>query len=513
LSGLAPAQRAYSSFERGDIGTGVANAANAALPYVAAPLAGPVTRGAEMVASTMARFPATSGAAIAAGTALAAPGQTADTPPLPPARAPAARESLTQVENEQKALAARRQALDQQYNQFRSLPTDNRERDDRVVKLQEFLNSPEGGAAGLKIDGINKGKTTEALRNWLARVDQRRTQLNNEAQRLSGRWETASAGLRKAEEDDALAVGAARMRETGQPTWLESWGPLAGFTGGVVAGGLESVAAGRAVRALEAGRLARANRLLGEMGTGTPTERASRVNQFWTEGGASNNRAPFNYEANTRPYPFTPNDQAANASQLYQPRNVEVFAPATIIGLKGAAESGVAYSQLEAAHKDLTEARIRLQERPNDESRIQAVLEARNKVAALETALRFGAGEAVGAFGETLISRYTHKPPRPDVYRAERERGDVDLLLNPPPPPQPPGPPPPPAPPSAGGPPHQPGVTRYRNPATGEERFMDNAGRWQGPHRGGGHGWTQPPPATWQRISTRIESFGGFPVG
>lgn len=76
-------------------------------------------------------------------------------------------------------------------------------------------------------------------------------------------------------------------------------------------------------------------------------------------------------------------------------------------------------------------------------------------------------------------------------------------------PPMPPAAPPPaprPLPPSAGGPPHEPGVTRYRNPTTGDERFMDARGRWQGPHRGGGHGWISEPPASWERISSAEET-------
>jgi hypothetical protein len=247
---------------------------------------------------------------------------------------------------------------------------------------------------------------------------------------------------------------------------------------------------------LEAGRLGRANRLLGEMGTGTPTERAARVNQFWTEGGARAPMPPFAYDANRRPYPFYANNAAADASRLYQPRSAEVFAPGAIIAAKGLGESGVAYSQLEDAHKELQAAQEALRQRPNDESRIQAVLAARNKVASLETAIRFGAGETVGAFGETLISRFTHKPPRPDVFRAERERADVDLLLNPPAPQPPNNPPPPPL------GPNWEGQNQVWQGPNGERMIRSGPNRWHAPagNRRGGRFRSGPPPG-WQRIS------------
>lgn len=56
-------------------------------------------------------------------------------------------------------------------------------------------------------------------------------------------------------------------------------------------------------------------------------------------------------------------------------------------------------------------------------------------------------------------------------------------------------------PPSAGGPAHQRGVTRYRDPISGEERFLDSRGRWHGPRPGGGHGFTPAPDVRWERIA------------
>jgi hypothetical protein len=68
-------------------------------------------------------------------------------------------------------------------------------------------------------------------------------------------------------------------------------------------------------------------------------------------------------------------------------------------------------------------------------------------------------------------------------------------------------------PPSAGGPAHAPG-TAYVNPKTGERRFMDINGRWQGPQSGGGHGFTSEPPASWDRISQALPtSMADFLLG
>jgi hypothetical protein len=70
-----------------------------------------------------------------------------------------------------------------------------------------------------------------------------------------------------------------------------------------------------------------------------------------------------------------------------------------------------------------------------------------------------------------------------------------------PPTPTPPTAPPRLLPPAAGGPAHQRGVTRYRDPASGEERFLDSRGRWHGPRPGGGHGFAPAPDVRWERIS------------
>jgi hypothetical protein len=80
-----------------------------------------------------------------------------------------------------------------------------------------------------------------------------------------------------------------------------------------------------------------------------------------------------------------------------------------------------------------------------------------------------------------------------------------------PPNPNPPPPNPNPAPPTG---PFEPGVTRFRDPRTGEERYLDSGGNWQGRLPSGRNGFTGPPPATWERISQRgVPTMAQFLMG
>lgn len=95
--------------------------------------------------------------------------------------------------------------------------------------------------------------------------------------------------------------------------------------------------------------------------------------------------------------------------------------------------------------------------------------------------------------------------PQPNVTFGQSpsrfQMGPTRIEPSPPPTP-PPTPPQRILPPSAGGPPHQPGVTQYRNPATGEVRSLDRRGRWQGRHPNGRNGWISEPPSSWERVSS-----------
>lgn len=120
-------------------------------------------------------------------------------------------------------------------------------------------------------------------------------------------------------------------------------------------------------------------------------------------------------------------------------------------------------------------------------------------VRALEGALSGMAGaETVTGVSHALSRRYEASMPRPET----------EALLNParrPPPPSPP-----PAPTGA----FESGVTRFRNPTTGEVRRLESGG-WRGRGPSGRDVWRTAPPATWERISMqdRIDYFGGYPVG
>jgi hypothetical protein len=130
-------------------------------------------------------------------------------------------------------------------------------------------------------------------------------------------------------------------------------------------------------------------------------------------------------------------------------------------------------------------------------------------VAAGEIATLRGTGYRPPALLDRVRGRGTPANSPEEIGRIiEGRRAATPSNPTPPPPnPQPPNPNPPPqtpiAPPSAGGPPHEPGVTRYRNPRTGEEIYLDAHGRWRGPNRSGGTSWSSEPPSSWERISQR----------
>jgi hypothetical protein len=440
-----------------------------------------------------------------AGATFATTAQTQPPSPNAPHAEQDAQATLDKLFANQRALQAQADTIRTELSRFKTL----KDTDAAGVRdLQNYLqlNDFNPGA----FDGKMGKSTRAALQAFLG---DRRQQLERLGTQLQG-YEGENGAIAKAQaavaagrDADAVAFGNARMAEVGQPTWMETYGNVAGLTAGGLVGAGESALGSMAVRALERRAARRAGALVSEMGTGTPNERAARVNQFWSEG--ESRVPPFAYVPNNRPYPFTANPDfqpgfpgARNASEIYPSPIVTppAVAPPLAFGLKGGVESTISVSQLDDAHQDLARAQEALRQRPNDEARIQALIAARNKVATLEAAIRFGIGEGLGATFETAVSRFVHRTPRPDVGRAEAERGDVDLLLNPPPP----NPPPP--------PPLQPGVTRYRNPATGEERYLDAHGRWRGPRPGGGQGWTDPPPATWDRTSWLDLMFSGYPT-
>jgi hypothetical protein len=232
-------------------------------------------------------------------------------------------------------------------------------------------------------------------------------------------------------------------------------------------------------------------------------DRVARVNQFWREGGAEN--SPFNFQSGRQPFPWETNPSATAPNQLFAQRSpVANYGPGAITGTVGLGEMGLGASWLADARQQEESAREAIRKSGTTPANVQALEDARAAVAQAEFMWRMGMGTISGGGVGELESRITRSKLRPSVQKAEAERGRMDTLLNPQPnrgggggPTPPPGPrtiPPP----TAGGPPHQPGVTRYRNPTTGDERFLDRRGRWQD-----NTGFSRPPDPTWDRISAR----------
>jgi hypothetical protein len=214
---------------------------------------------------------------------------------------------------------------------------------------------------------------------------------------------------------------------------------------------------GRAVRGLERARTDRANTLMADLGKGDANERVGRLNQIWTEGGSRN--PPYAYSPGTRPYPwtaapdapppgvstvFTPRDPSAtlNASRLYRPGPLESYGPVAGTTLTGGYEWLQGEHNMEEARRELiaAETAVAGKQAPT-EVEMQRIRDARQGLAWATFLRNVGRGGIAGGAMTDLHMR-AHAPGRPNMGRAEAERGQVDLLLNPPPalPPPPAGP-------------------------------------------------------------------------
>jgi hypothetical protein len=269
----------------------------------------------------------------------------------------------------------------------------------------------------------------------------------------------ATAGIGEAETLDQREISARRMQELNEPTWTESLSRPGGLLAGMLKGGLERYGLGKAFDWARRAHTDRANNLINQMGAGSVNERAGRINQFWTEGGARN--PPFQITPGTRAHPwasvpdqqrgspiFTPRDPAAttNASRLYRPSAIERGAPLAVTMPFAAGEWALGNQWIDEAQQELAAANAAIAGKQNPtEAEIQRVADARHQLARSEFLRSVGQGEFIGAVPTDVKFQAGMTKTRPNVGRAEAERADIIDLLNP----QPPGPvalPPPPAP-------------------------------------------------------------------
>jgi hypothetical protein len=417
----------------------------------------------EPVAGAIAGNPTLAGFLTAGGVTAATPGQTADTPPLRD-RAPGARNAEADVRGrlataEEDLRKAREDVARYDDRNFNWGDPEQVERAQRNFQgLDLRVRDPKSGqmvpVPSDRRDGpLTRQGAAEYARRAAARVKELETGIAATRTEL----ERAGIAVREAEGLDARDVSSRRMQELDEPTLVQRFGPNAGLALGIGKGAADRYLLGLGFRALARTRTERANALMADMGKGDVNERVGRLNQFWTEGGSRN--PPYPYTPGARPYPwtaapdapspgvssmFTPRDPTAtiNASRLYRPGPLENYGPIAGVGGAGAYEWHYGEGMIADAERELSAAMTAIagKEAPT-EVEMQRVRDARQGMAWALAARNVGRGELLGG-GLTDLHMRTHAPSRPNMGRAEAERGQVDLLLNPPPalPPPPAGP-------------------------------------------------------------------------
>jgi hypothetical protein len=370
-----------------------------------------------------------------------------------------------------------------------------------------------GGFYGGPIDGIDGGETQRARAAAAAakresdrqrreqeerdnqraleaaRTDAERERIRLEQERLKAERE---AGQRATE----LAAQAERMQAERQPGFMERYGGyIAPAVGGVI-GALERGALGYALSRERRALGRRSDELARSMGGGDVPERVARVNEFWREG-APRSPAPFAFQPGRQPYPWSSDPSAVAPNRLFTSSGgpIQNYGPMGLTVGTAAIEGGLGYSWHGDAVRRLEEAQRALAA-PNGNTpvNVRRVQEAEEAVRQAEWMMRVAGGHLLGGAVVEGHSRMTGRGMRPSARAADAERGRLDMLL-------------------ARPRPLEPGVTSFRNPATGEVRRLDARGRWQGPRRGGGHGYTQPPDPSWERISQAPTTMAEFLTG
>ena len=408
----------------------------------------------EPVAGAIARNPTLAGFLTAGGVTAATPGQTADTPPLRE-RAPGARKAETDVRGrlttaEEDLRKAREDVARYDDRNFNWRDADAVEAAQRNFQGMDIrVRDPKTGQIvpipSDRRDGpLTRAGAAEYARRAAAKVKELETGLAATRTEL----ERAGTAVREAEGLDARDISARRMQELDEPTLVQRFGPNAGYFAGFGQGVVERWALGKAFRGLERARTERANSVMAHMSKGDVNERVGRLNQFWTEGGSRN--PPYAYTPGARPYPWTaapdapppgassvfaPRDPSAtlNASRLYRPGPLESYGPVTGTTLTGGYEWHQGEQNMEEARRELiaAETAVAGKQAPT-EVEMQRIRDARQGLAWARFLRNAGRG-AIGGGAMTDLHMRAHAPSRPNIGRAETERGTVDLLLNPPP--------------------------------------------------------------------------------
>ena len=382
----------------------VVDAAGIAAPFAipggpiaaAARGAGALARGA---GNLLARAPRATAAATVGGATALGTGQTET-----PNEVDTARNRVTTLEGEDKDLVTRRGLFDNLVDPRGIRDRTERERAaDRVRAAQAALNIDQDGRYGIETR---------------AAIDAERKRITDERARVSRELVEARAARER-------LLGAGRLREM-EPGPFERYGPLLGIPLGYFVGSRLGRYLGGRVEANVASRTERANELVTPPGRMSMDRRIGRSNQFWTEGGSA--EAPFSRAVGRTP-PWTPNPNALPAERLYRRNFVENAGPGLVTGGVGAAEMGTGWA-LDARER-VERAWAAVRANPNDEAALQELAAARSWAATADTLFNFGRGTLLGGAVSEAKRFVGTGSTRPDIGRAEGERGLLDRMLGP----------------------------------------------------------------------------------
>lgn len=313
---------------------------------------------------------------------------------------------------------------------------------DRIRELQ--INMREAGIYDGKIDGVDGELTRKAASRYNEHLRQQESQAAEQARVAA---EAAKAAATKAEADaktaeskrlseaaqraaEQRAAGEKRIREMDETVepWrkaLRKYAPAAGYGLGIILGAASRKGMNAASDRASANAAQRADDLM-TGSRGDWPNRASKVNQFWSEGGAK--EVPFKPNPGNSP-PFKANQNAGGTESLYQPpreflgNTAKDAGMAGIYGVEAAVGRGIVLPQMQAEY-DAAYAAV---ERDPSEANIERLQAAKDKLLLPEVMTNMGQAGALTHLGTGL--KWSRSPSRPNVSAAESERGRIDSYL------------------------------------------------------------------------------------
>ena len=425
-------------------------------------VAAPITRAA-------ASQPTLAGILTAGGVTAATPGQTQTPSPVE-----LAQRQLDQLMAQQTRLTKRQEDLTAESTRFDSLRETSQPSDD-VRRVQEFLNAR---GASLTVDGLYKGRTRDAIRQFQQETRRALTTVSNELNTLAPNIQSAQQAIEEANRRAGVSAGSQRLRdvEANLPWYsrlMRDWSEPIAYAAGPVIGGLTRYGVVRHANRASADAARQAENLVISPPVDLPS-RVGRANQFWARGQSGANAQDAFLRAPQAAYGFRANPNAPPAAELYRPPpgwRAPVTTDLPIMAGMGA-EFALAEFQAHRARQELDAAQAAYDKDPNNEANIQRLQHAKDQVGLWQGLGVLGRMGAAG-YGLTGLKVQRH-PSRPDTYRAEAERIDIDQTLRGgPPAPRPNNPQPPPNPQSPQG---------AQQPVTGHWNFQPrNRGQFGGP--------------------------------